>query len=31
MLPMTKDTLLALLNEGMGAVLKSYEIVETVG
>ncbi|MDE3854418.1 hypothetical protein [Sinorhizobium meliloti] len=31
MLPLTKDTLLALLNEGMGAVLKSYEIVETVG
>ncbi len=30
-LPITKDTLLALLNEGMGAVLKSYEIVERVG
>ncbi|WP_339073092.1 hypothetical protein [Sinorhizobium meliloti] len=30
-LPMTKDTLLALLNEGMGAVLKSYDVVETVG
>lgn len=30
-LPMTKDTLLALLNDGVGAVLKSYEIVETIG
>lgn len=30
-LPITKDTLLTLLNDGVGAVLKSYEIVETVG
>ncbi|MDC9813924.1 hypothetical protein [Rhizobium binxianense] len=30
-LPITRDTLLALLNDGVGAVLKSYEIVETVG
>lgn len=30
-LPITKDSLLALLNQGMGAVLKSYEIVERVG
>lgn len=30
-LPVSKDTLLALLNEGMGAFLKSYEIVEIVG
>lgn len=30
-LPIAKDTLLALLNHGVGAVLKSYEIVETVG
>lgn len=29
-LPMSKANLLTLLNEGMGAFLKSYEIVETV-
>ncbi|OOO17800.1 hypothetical protein EFR00_28715 [Rhizobium sophoriradicis] len=30
-LPVSKANLLTLLNEGMGAFLKSYEIVETVG
>ncbi|MBX4952696.1 hypothetical protein HJA95_24680 [Rhizobium binae] len=30
-LPVSKDTLLALLNGGMGAFIKSYEIVEIVG
>lgn len=29
-LPVSKANLLTLLNEGMGAFLKSYEIVETV-
>jgi hypothetical protein len=29
-LPVSKSNLLILLNEGMGAFLKSYEIVETV-
>lgn len=30
-LPVSKANLLTLLNEGMGAFLKSYAIVETVG
>ncbi|MCA1441908.1 hypothetical protein I6F07_17130 [Ensifer sp. IC4062] len=30
-LPVSQETLLALLNEGMGAFIKSYEIVERVG
>ncbi len=30
-LALSKANLLILLNEGMGSILKSYEIVETVG
>lgn len=29
-LPITKETILALLNDGMGALLKSYEIIDVI-
>lgn len=29
-LPVSKDTLLAFLNDGVGAFIKRYEIVETI-
>ncbi|WP_430442331.1 hypothetical protein [Shinella sp.] len=29
--PVTKDTILALLNDGVGAIAKSYDIIETIG
>ncbi len=28
--PLTKDAVLALLNEGVGAIVKRYDIIETV-
>ena len=29
--PMTKDAILALLNDGFGAIVKTYDIIETIG
>lgn len=29
--PVTKDTILALLNDGVGAIVKAYDIIETIG
>lgn len=29
--PVTKDAILALLNEGIGAFVKTYDIIETIG
>jgi hypothetical protein len=30
-LPVSAQTILALLNDGMGAFIKKYEIIETIG
>jgi hypothetical protein len=29
--PVTRDAILALLNDGVGAIVKSYDIIETIG
>jgi hypothetical protein len=29
--PVTKDAFLALLNDGVGAIVRSYNIIETIG
>jgi hypothetical protein len=29
--PVTKEAILALLNDGVGAIVKSYHIIETIG
>ncbi len=29
--PVTRDALLALLNDGVGAIVKTYDIIETIG
>jgi len=29
--PVTKDAILALLNDGVSAIVKSYHIIETIG
>jgi hypothetical protein len=29
--PVTKDAILALLNDGVGALVKTYDVIETIG
>lgn len=29
--PVTKDAILALLNDGVGAIIETYNIIETIG
>lgn len=29
--PVTRDAFLALLNDGVGAIVKTYDIIETIG